>query len=165
MTSTYLSRRSSKDVIRGYSDYYGSGKIMDVTCYAESLDGSACGGMISTAYDLYQFIKALFNGTLLSANSIKLMKETVPIPPDDMLNKTIGFDQCGLGIMRVTTPGGHTGWGHSGNMSGFSGQRMCYFPDIDTYFILVTNRGWDNDEIGQLLWPYTWTNIFEKMVE
>jgi D-alanyl-D-alanine carboxypeptidase len=164
MSNTYLSRRSDGYLVRGYADYYNCGKIMDVTDYAQAVDGSAGGGMVSTAYDLYLFAKAIFDGSLLSSGSIEQMEESVTIPQDEILHKTMGFTECGLGIMKLVTPGGHTGWGHTGNIFGFGGQRIIYFPDIDTYFILLVNRGWDNDESGNLLWPYSWENIFDKAV-
>jgi D-alanyl-D-alanine carboxypeptidase len=80
----------------------------------------AAGGMVSSAGDLHAFLSALFEGRLVSAESLAAMTES---------------DYYGLGIMRF--PGGL--YGHAGAVQGYS-TLVVHAPHTGTTaFWVVTN--------------------------
>lgn len=66
LSGTYLEQRDDRNVARGYSDVYGDGHLLDVTRWESAeVDGSAAGGMITTATDVHRFLLALMKGKSL----------------------------------------------------------------------------------------------------
>jgi len=82
------------------------------------------GGIVSTPTDLCLFIKALFNGTLISLESLEQMKP-------------VGDDSYGFAL--YDTPfDDQTGWGHGGNIDAFA-SNLIYFPESDISIALSCN--------------------------
>lgn len=86
-----------------------AGELIDVT----ELDpawGWAAGSMISTPSELNQFMQALGDGTLVSAESLAEMRKSVPM--DDS-------NAYGLGLIKMSLSCGEA-WGHGGGIHGYS---------------------------------------------
>jgi CubicO group peptidase (beta-lactamase class C family) len=81
------------------------------------------GGIVSTPADLMLFSEALFNGKLISANSLTQMK-------------TIK-GHFGMGIFRVPFYD-QMGFGHNGAIDGFA-SLFAYFPDSNISFAYTAN--------------------------
>jgi CubicO group peptidase (beta-lactamase class C family) len=81
------------------------------------------GAIVSTATDLTKFIEALFNGKLLSRNSVEQMKTLK--------------DNLGMGLFRMPFYD-KTGYGHTGVIDGFS-SIVTYFPEDDISVALISN--------------------------
>lgn len=115
LTNTYL---PTTPYIRGkhsgmYENYYGRlNPPKDYSVYNPSGYGTA-GAMISTMDDLNTFFRALLDGKLISAQSLKQMMTTVPLTDE---NGNVIF-RYGLGIYSTETSCG-TFWGHAGGVWG-----------------------------------------------
>lgn len=81
------------------------------------------GGMVSTPHDLVKFISALFDGKLISKQSLVLM--------------TTMKDDYGMG-MSVDQFGGKTYYGHTGGIQS-SGAWLAYLPDEKLALAYTTN--------------------------
>jgi len=81
------------------------------------------GGIVSTPVDLTLFINALFNGKLVSINSLTQMK-------------TIK-ERIGMGLFQMPF-NGHISFGHGGNIDGFT-SHFAYFPDSNISFAFTAN--------------------------
>jgi D-alanyl-D-alanine carboxypeptidase len=87
-----------------------------------SIPGGA-GAIVSTNTEMITFIRALFNGELISQKSLDRMTE---------------IDQrLGLGLMRVPFYDTYA-LGHNGGIDGFQ-SHLSYFPDEDVAIALTTN--------------------------
>lgn len=84
---------------------------------------SGCAGIVSTPIDLNLFSEALFNGKLVSTNSLIQMK-------------TIK-DSFGMGLFQMPF-NDKTSFGHPGGMDGFVSM-FAYFPDSNISFALTAN--------------------------
>ena len=91
------------------------------------------GAIVSTPSDLNLFAKALFNGQLISENSMERMKSIAS-----------GF---GMGIFKIPFQD-KTSYGHNGGIDGFSSS-FGYFPEEKFGFSLVSNgSNYDNNKIA-----------------
>jgi len=117
--------------------YYGK-KIntKDNECYSYNFTGDwekeaeadmsvvlGAGGIVSTPVDLTLFSEALFNGKLVSTNSLQQMKSIKG-----------GF---GMGLIQVPFYD-YIGFGHSGGIDGFA-SLFAYFPDSNISFAYTIN--------------------------
>lgn len=82
------------------------------------------GGIISTPTDLCLFTAGLFNGKIISPESLEQMKP-------------IGEDSYGFGLEEVQLDG-MTGWGHPGVIDAFS-STVAYFAEQDLSIALLCN--------------------------
>jgi D-alanyl-D-alanine carboxypeptidase len=82
-----------------------------------------CAGIVSTPIDLNLFSEALFNGKLVSTNSLIQMK-------------TIK-DSFGMGLFQMPF-NDKTSFGHPGGIDGFASM-FAYFPDSNISFSLTAN--------------------------
>jgi len=82
------------------------------------------GGIISTPTDLCLFAEALFNGRLISMESLEQMK---PVEGEDY-----GFALYGTDLDE------NLGWGHGGNIDAFASS-LAYFEDSDIGIALSCN--------------------------
>lgn len=91
------------------------------------------GGIISTSGDITKFGEALFNGKLVSAESLELMKKT----------------QDGYGYGMFLMPFyDKTGYGHTGGIDNFSSV-WGYFPDGEVSFAITSNGAdFNNNDIA-----------------
>lgn len=140
LNNTYLEARDDRNVVRGYKDVYGNGRMFDVSQWdrADS-DGQADGGIISTAADLAVFMDALFTGKLLTESSLKQMLAPVLLPTCPN-----GDCEYGLGIEHWKTAAG-LAYGHNGTSAGVE-INLLYFPQNKSVFLLFKNRGNGSDK-------------------
>lgn len=82
------------------------------------------GGIISTPADLCRFAKALFNGKLISAQSLAQMK------PLTDASYGFGIEETKIDEM--------TGWGHTGAIDAYSSS-LTYFEESDVSLALICN--------------------------
>jgi D-alanyl-D-alanine carboxypeptidase len=138
---TYLEKRDDPDVVRGYYDLYGNGKLLDVSAWEKAYsDGSAAGGLVTTATDLLKFSEALFGGRLLSEQSRAEMTASVRLPacPEGDCEYGYGLETWQFKAAR--------GQGHVGGVIGIDAI-WFYFPEKQTTIILYTNKGLPSDKI------------------
>ena len=113
-------------LVRGYVDFYSNLNVINSTYYSGWDYFTADGGLISNSTDLNNFMGQLFNGQILSENSLKEM--TNWIPPKDQ--DAEGYETYyGLGIFKIITPYGPA-FMHSGDAIGYFAS-MVYFPEKD----------------------------------
>ncbi len=89
---------------------------------------NASGGIISDIYDLKTYVKALYNGDLISDS---LHQQQLQFLPFEGAPPWMGY---GMGILNF---GGF--WGHNGTIFGFSTE-MYYMPELDATIIINVNR-------------------------
>ncbi|MET0414470.1 MAG: serine hydrolase domain-containing protein [Actinoplanes sp.] len=115
---TYFADPRATNTGRGYAHGYAIEYASGTPAYTDTASwpiggwGGAAGAMISTADDLARFFSAVLGGELFSAEQLKQMKTTVPLPADFPF--TGGY---GLGLMKNESPCG-TVWGHGGDTMG-----------------------------------------------
>ena len=96
----------------------------------------AAGAVISTVEDLGIFVKALYNGELMTSTVNTAKNEALSMdgaPP---------FIKYGEGILNFGSF-----WGHNGTIFGFSSE-MWYLPEEDAIIIIDVNR-LDEDDLSQ----------------
>lgn len=103
----------------GYHSDERGGRWHDLTRMDPSL-GWAAGQLVSSPRDLGRFMQALLDGDLLPAAQLAEMKETVRAP---------GFDadpgwRYGLGLAEHRLGCDVTGWGHGGDIQGFTTRNL-----------------------------------------
>ena len=104
------------------------------------------GAIVSAPNELNLFAKALFNGLLISQNSLEKMKSI-----------SSGF---GMGIFKIPFQN-KTSFGHNGGIDGFSSS-FGYFPDEKCGFSLMSNgSNYDNNKIVLTLLKYMFKEPFE----
>ena len=104
------------------------------------------GAIVSTPTELNLFAKALFNGELISQNSLKKMKSI-----------SSGF---GMGIFKIPFQN-QTSYGHNGGIDGFSSS-FGYFPKEKYGFALIANgSNYDNNKIALTLLKCMFKEPFE----
>jgi CubicO group peptidase (beta-lactamase class C family) len=91
---------------------------------------AGAGAIVSTTSDMLKFIQALFNGKLVSAEQLELIK---PVQGDIGLGM-FKFDICG-----------HISYGHTGGIDGFFTE-VCYFPKEKIAVAFCSNGGADQME-------------------
>ncbi len=122
-----------------YWDRFGDGKFENNSDIQIALTAGLRGtdGIISTTADLNTFIRALFDGTLISQASISEMSGIRDVP--DTEQQKHGIVGYGLGMMQVYI--GDKIWhGHFGNHVG-SGAALLYCPETDQSIVAYTNTG------------------------
>ena len=137
LKNTYLDVRNDREVVRGYTDFYNNGNLMDVTALdrADS-QGQASGGLITTLKELYVFSEALFGGKIIGQASLKAMM-TLPAVQR-------GTTEYGLGLDSYQSLLG-TGWGHNGTLLGVDAN-WFHFPEKQATYILFGNNGGGADK-------------------
>lgn len=86
------------------------------------------GAVISDMNDLWIFVQALYNGSLISEDTLRKQQET------RTMDKSPEWVRYGLGILDL---GGF--WGHNGTIFGFSSE-MFYLPRDNAVIIINVNR-------------------------
>ncbi|MGL5683486.1 MAG: serine hydrolase domain-containing protein [Marinifilaceae bacterium] len=100
--------------------FFDKWRIENVTDASVTL---GAGGIYSTAKELNAFISALFNGDIISQQSLQTM--------------TTMRDNFGMGVFNVPF-GNRMGYGHSGGIDGFNSM-FVYFPDDKVNYTLLSN--------------------------
>lgn len=104
------------------------------------------GAIVSTPADLTQFATALFNGRLVSAQSLVLMKTLK--------------DNYGMGLFKFPF-GDRSGYGHNGGIDGFT-STMCHFADNDISMALTSNgTNFNNNQIAITLLSAVYAQPYE----
>lgn len=132
-------------IIRGYVDLYSNLNLVNATYYSGWDYYTADGGLISNSNDLAIFITQLFQGNLLSQESLNEMLSWKALKDGD----GEGFETFyGLGIFRIETDYGPA-YLHSGDAIGYFAS-MVYFPDQDITISWAVNGNYGNvDEFTQ----------------
>lgn len=121
LKNTYFGKKINTKDYECYSYKYADGwKIASETDMSIPL---GAGGIVSTPIDLNLFSDALFNGKLISMNSLKQM-ETIK-------------NNFGMGLFRMPFYDKFS-FGHTGGIDGF-GSMFAYFPDDNISFAYTAN--------------------------
>ena len=102
--------------LHGYSDFGGTGPVIDVTDFNPTAAGSA-GAMISTTGDLTRFFSALLGGKLLRPAQLAEMKTTVRA---ESLDPVWPGARYGLGLMEIPLSCGGVYYSHAGDLMGYT---------------------------------------------
>ena len=135
------------DVARPYLAYLG-GKYSSVIATAVSDAATGDGGILSNTAELNVVLRALFEGSLVSPNSLAEMTSNF-VPVGDQADFEEWPDEgYSLGVTRYNTPWG-TAWGHTGLTSAYNSLAI-YFPESGISFAYATN-GFDLNLIDELI--------------
>lgn len=139
LANTYLEQRDDRNVARGYSDVYGDGHLLDVTRWESAeVDGSAAGGMVTTATDVHRFLLSLMEGEILSPANLELMKQVQLASCND------ASCEYGLGLELWRTGAG-IGFGHNGSTAGTE-TNAVFYPESGNLFVIFKNNGNGSDK-------------------
>jgi D-alanyl-D-alanine carboxypeptidase len=143
LSSTRLADGPDDTVARGYTRMDGG--IVDSTAWDRGdSDGDPAGGVVSTAADLLAFGELLFDGALVSEESLAAMLETTRFP-------SCGGDcELGLGLESLHAYP-EVGYGKNGSLPGVDAN-LFVFPESDTALVVFANYGSGNikDVFGEL---------------
>lgn len=104
------------------------------------------GGIVSNPAELTKFSEALFNGKLLSAKSLELMKTTK--------------EKYGLGLFTMPFQE-KTSFGHTGSIDGFK-SFLSYFPNENITVALTANgENYNSNDIAITLSKAAFQQVFE----
>jgi D-alanyl-D-alanine carboxypeptidase len=136
LTSTHFAATDPvpDGIIRGYVDFYSNLDVINATYYSGWDYYTADGGLISNAYDLNFFMNALFNGEIISRNSLDEMLTWQKPKEEDPEFFPLWY---GLGIFKMQTPWGDA-YFHSGDAIGYYAC-MAYFPGRSTTVCWAVN--------------------------
>jgi len=124
-------------IVRGYIDLYSNLQVVESTYYSGWDYFTADGGLISNPYDLTIFMKALFNGEIISNSSLNEMLKWQTPSEVDANFFPISF---GLGIFKIETQYGDA-YMHSGDAIGYYAN-MLYFPNNDIAIAYAVNSNY-----------------------
>lgn len=127
------------DLVRGYVDFFSNMKLLESTWYSGWDYHTADGGLISNPYNLTLFMKALFDGKLLKAETMNEMLSWMSPKTQDPEYYNMGY---GLGIFRYDTDKGAI-YGHSGDAIGYYAI-MLYHPESGTAISWAVNGNYGN---------------------
>jgi len=129
----YPNNDSVPGQLHGYGWNASIGSFDDMTILNPHIPNAA-GGMISNLYDLKIFVKALYEGALISDS---LHQQQIQYLPFDGDPSWFGY---GMGILNF---GGF--WGHNGTIFGYSSE-MFYNPELKATIVINANRLDINDQ-------------------
>jgi D-alanyl-D-alanine carboxypeptidase len=120
-------------LVNSYLDRFSTGVVENVSQMQQVSVACSKGddGIVATPLDAINFLKALMEGKLLSANTMQQMM--------DWVKDEKGQPVYGLGLFNVQH-NGKTGYGHGGAGIG-AGCGLYYFPEKNVYVFLATNIG------------------------
>ena len=150
MTHSYMEDGAnlSPDIVQGYGYYDNDDELDNITLINEGV-GLGDGGIISTAYDLDIFIRALLTSDLLTEDSLA---EMLAFDTESGYGLGISYEEVeGLAII-----------GHDGATAGFQSS-MYYAPELAMSIIVLTNN-FDSEVIEDIV-DETWYIAFELSVE
>ena len=156
LTSAYYSE--SKPIptgcVKGYSDIYASGEVVEAqNLYQDELGIGGDGGIAINAYDLAIFLEQLMKGNLVSNTSLNEMTNWFDLP-EDWQWESYGQTENGFGLEKFNTEYGYA-VGHTGGIDGFSTFGF-YFPEEDmTYVLFVNNTKAFNNSKSQIFQEVT----------
>jgi len=146
-------------IVRGYVDFYSNYNLINATNYSGWDYYTADGGLISNAYDLNVFLHALFNGQILTQESLRMMIDWQE--PNDQ--SADGFHTAyGLGIFEIKTEFGPA-YLHSGDAIGYFAS-MVHLPHQNVTLTWTVNANYGKiDQHTQS--KETMENIFKIVLE
>ena len=146
-------------IVRGYSDLYSNLNVINSTYYSGWDYYSADGGLISNAHDLNVFLNALFNGKILSKESMSQILDWQK--PQEQASD--GFETAyGLGVFKIETNYGPA-YLHSGDAIGYFAS-MVHFPVQNVTITWAVNGNYGKiDEFSQS--KEAMENIFKQVLE
>jgi D-alanyl-D-alanine carboxypeptidase len=109
----------------------------DYSVYDMSWVGPSA-SLISTVTDLNRFFGMLLAAEIVNPASLTQMQRTVPVISFE--GKTINY---GLGLHRMTVPGGGTFWGHDGSVWGAGAISMTRADGRRQMSIAVNLQRWN----------------------
>ncbi|MCU0456390.1 MAG: beta-lactamase family protein [Bacteroidales bacterium] len=125
------------DIVRGYIDLYSNLNVIESTYYSGWDYYCADGGLISNAYDMNEFFRALMGGQIISSSSLgEMLTWERPSEQDPEFYEI----EYGLGIFRMNTSKGVC-YFHSGDAIGYYAN-MIYFPDDGTTIVYAVNSNY-----------------------
>ncbi len=126
----------ANSMANGYFDRHSTAKLENATDLSLTIASGQTGsdGIVTTTFDLYKFMEALFTGHLLPDERFVQMKEYI--------KENAGFQtyKYGLGLVYKDFDPFGIAIGHSGSLPGFSTEAW-YFKDQDTFVIYSINCG------------------------
>ncbi|WP_318312746.1 serine hydrolase domain-containing protein [Flagellimonas crocea] len=132
-----------KNIVRGYIDLYSKLEVTESTYYSGWDYYTADGGLISNPYDLFLFLSAVINKTIISEKSFESMTDWKSPSNDD---ETF----YGMGIFKMKTKFGDA-YIHSGDAIGYAAS-MIYLPQADVFACWAVNGNYGKiDEHSQSL--------------
>lgn len=148
-----------RGIVRGYADLYSNLNVINSTYYSGWDYYSADGGLISNAHDLNVFLHALFNGKILTQESMNQMLDWQK--PHEQASD--GFETSyGLGIFKIETNYGPA-YLHSGDAIGYFAS-MVHFPNQNVTLTWAVNGNYGKiDEFSQS--KEAMENIFKQVIE
>ncbi|WP_052733089.1 serine hydrolase domain-containing protein [Hymenobacter terrenus] len=122
-----------RDLVASYIDDPGTSVRVNVSDAQSRSVRSFIGddGLISSAYDLAQFVEALAKGRLVKTASLRQMTQWITTNAPGV--------HYGLGLYKFDTPDG-IAFGHDGDGLG-AGAQMFHFPDSGVTYVAFTNIG------------------------
>jgi D-alanyl-D-alanine carboxypeptidase len=149
LTHTFLEAEETVPgtIAHAWFDIDGDGRYDDISGIDRTSQVSAAwaaGGMVATAADVARWACALFEGKVLSADSLSQMLDfrQVSLPPTPITD-------YGLGTVRALVSGREY-WGHGGDMIGYTAM-MFYAPKERISIAILINQDFLDYSAGPLL--------------
>ena len=123
-------------VVNTYVDFKEDGVMSNSSAIERNFAAMSIGhdGMLASTHDYFIFIKALFEGELISKSSLAQMTQPA------FYQAVIPYGE-GLGIEIVQTPlGDLTRMGHNGGSLG-AANNVFYYPERGSYIVICSNFG------------------------
>jgi D-alanyl-D-alanine carboxypeptidase len=143
--------------VNAYADYYATGMVINITDIYDNKWNLMVGddGMIAAPYDYLRFTKSLFEGNIVSLESLAKMQEWFYWNDSDENSWRSGLAiHCWRNDAKDIW-----GMGHSGSTDGMGGFAF-YFPEKAVTIALFTNEGVERGEAGPLFYSL-WEDIVE----
>ena len=128
-----------KNMVNGYFDRHSDGKLENATDMSLMITKGQTGsdGIVSDIYDVFRFMKGIFEAKIVTPQTLTLMKEYIKAKHNF---KTYKY---GLGLTFRNADKNFslaTSIGHSGSLPGYAAESW-FFPDQETYIIFTSNVG------------------------
>jgi len=126
------------EIVNCYNDYYGDGKLQNVTDLERKFAEMNIGhdSFLAKPVDYFSFFYALISGSYLSVNSLEQMMTFTQYERDVFAHQSEG-----MGIRKTIDKNSNAERiGHFGATIG-AGNAMLYYPENNAYLIVCTNFG------------------------
>lgn len=150
-----------KGLARGYADFFADGELIDVT-ETEIENFHFDGGVISTVYDLADFMDALFQSSFLSEYLKSELTKTVATHGESER----GTDFYGSGVILEKHPKYGNVWGHSGTATGYTAH-VYYIENENITIAAIVNGSQNTIEDRSYKWfsPLKYDSILRLAIE
>jgi len=131
-----INHNTVDDLVSAYIDTYSDCSLENITDWEDAITSylKGSGGMATNSYDLALFVQGVFNGSLVSAETLEMIEsDTVHNPlADQWIN-----DSYSLGFMVIHDKFG-TWYGHAGRDPG-AASYVFYNPEHQVTLVAMTN--------------------------